>query len=519
MYMRKLFVIISFVAFISGFMILSDSCGRKCNHKSSDKMEEIYSRYGEAIDMFSNDSLRQAFSGFIDVLRMIESLPENMSDDEKHLASKAYCNITRILSKRLETNVIVDAARNAYNYQRIADEIDTLTFPMACLLYAATFNPATASDSMIHYTKMAIPFIDTIGEDAAFYSVAQLHLSQAYRHQKKYDSCFRVKRNMIAFSSRRGMDTKGDSLALGVDMFYSPYRSQSKPYLLKVLEIEASDILVGQVMMLLEQIYETENNRDSVLFCRSYYKPSFEAEIERYDDADYFTYIYNRYSTECNDKLDALITKKATRKRISFIIAITVVFAATMTALTVRHIRNKRRYDEHTEQLNNIIESDKFKFSMVDGKIKKMNRELREKKECIKAKDKELDEMKQKMFGKENASDIDAYYKSEICQRIIGKKNSDLSSLTNEDLTLLLQAADKHLDNITARIKNKYPKTNKDDLYYICIILLNTNEYKLQYLLDRNRKTVWYRLNKIKTIMGLENDDDLLMHLMRTFVN
>ena len=516
--MRKLFVIISFVAFISCFMILSDSCGSKSRHETSEKLEKAQMCYNEALELFGNDSLRQAFSGFIDVLRMVETSPENMSDDEKHLASKAYCNITRILSKRLETNVIVDAAKNAYNYQRIADEIDTLTFPMACLLYAGTFNPATAPDSMIYYTKMAIPFIDTIGEDAAFYSVAQQQLSQAYRHQKKYDSCFRVKRDMIAFSGRRGLDTKGDSLALGIDMFYSPYRSQSKPYLLKVLDIEASDILVGQIMMLLEQIYETENNRDSVLFCRSYYKPSLEAEIERYNDADYFTNIYNRYSTERNDKLDALIAKKATSKRVSFIIAIIVVFVATITALTVRHLRNKRRYDEHTEQLNNIIESDKFKFSMVDGKIKKMNKELREKDECIKAKDKELDEMKQKMFGTENTSNIDAYYKSEICQRIVNKKNNDFTALTNEDFALLLQAADRHLDNITARIKEKYPKINKDDLYYICLILLNIDENKLQYLLDRNRKTVWYRLNKIKTMMGLEKDDDIMMHLKNDFI-
>ena len=102
---------------------------------------------------------------------------------------------------------------------------------MACLLYAGTFDSETAPDSMIHYTKMAIPFIDTIGEDASLYIVSQQHLSAACRHQKKYDSCFQIGRNMIAFSSRRGMDTKGDSLALGIDMFYSPYRLQSKPYL------------------------------------------------------------------------------------------------------------------------------------------------------------------------------------------------------------------------------------------------------------------------------------------------
>ena len=66
-YMRKLFVIISFVAFISGFMILSDSCGRQSMHETSERFEEALKCYDEAIDLFVNDSLRQAFSGFVDV--------------------------------------------------------------------------------------------------------------------------------------------------------------------------------------------------------------------------------------------------------------------------------------------------------------------------------------------------------------------------------------------------------------------------------------------------------------------
>lgn len=81
----------------------------------------------------------------------------------------------------------------------------------------------------------------------------------------------------------------------------------------------------------------------------------------------------------------------------------------------------------------------------------------------------------------------------------------------------MLHAADKHLDNITARIKEKYPKIKKDDLYYICLVLLNVDEYDMQYLLDRNRKTVWYRLDKIRTMMGLEKGDDIMMHLKRNF--
>ncbi|MBO5811234.1 MAG: hypothetical protein J6R32_10490, partial [Bacteroidales bacterium] len=62
-------------------------------------------------------------------------------------------------------------------------------------------------------------------------------------------------------------------------------------------------------------------------------------------------------------------------------------------------------------------------------------------------------------------------------------------------------------------------KINKDDMYYICLILLNVDPYKLQYLLDRNPKTVWYRLNKIKSKMDLETGDDIMVFLMKNFIN
>ena len=177
------------------------------------------------------------------------------------------------------------------------------------------------------------------------------------------------------------------------------------------------------------------------------------------------------------------------------------------------------KFNKQNEYFNNIIADNKFKHSLVDGKIKKMNVELRKKEEIIKAKDLELDEIKQRMERMENAPNIESYYKSDICQKILNRKVTDFSALTNEDFALLMQAADKHLNNITIRIKGKYPKINKDDLYYICLILLNIEESNLQYLLDKNRKTVWSRLCKIKIKFGLENGDNILIFIMKNFIN
>ena len=516
--MKKLFVITSFVAFIIAFTILSDSCVRKPRHESSEKFDEATVCYDEALDMYSNDSLHQAFPKFIEVLEMIETLPEYMSKDEKYLASRAYCNITRILFSRLEMNVKIDAARKAFYYQKISDDIDTLSFPLACLLLAGTFDSETESDSVIYYSKMAIPLIDTVGEDASLYILSQQHLSVAYRHQKKYDSCLLIKRNMIAFSDRRGLDTKADSLALGIDMFYSSYKIQSKPYLLKVLDIDASDVMLGMVMQLLEQIYEIEDNHDSVLFCRSYYKPSFEAEMERVKDVDCLVEIYNDYSTERDARLYLLREQKEERKRNAYIIASAVLFVTLISALILHSLRNKNKFNKRTEQLNSIIAANEFKYSMIDGKIRKMNAELRKKEKIIREKEGELNEIKNKIERIEKDSDIDAYYKSEICRKIINRRTTDISALSNEELALLLQTADKHLNNITARLKEKYHKLDKDDMYYICLILLNTEEYNMQYLLNRNRKTVWYRLNKIKTIMNLEKNSDILAFVLNNYI-
>ena len=520
--MKRHFGIISVIAFISFFMLFSNSCGGGASSESSERLDEAQKYYDEAVSMFRHDSLSQALYKFIDVLALVENLPEDMTEREKHLASRSYNNITRILSSKLAVNEMNDAARKSYYYQNISNEIDTLVYPMICLAMAAVYDSEMESsnpDSVIYYSKMAIPLIDTLGEDASIYVYAQFMLSKGYYRQKKYDSCFYIKRNMIAFSDRRGLDVKADSMALGVDMFHSPYRHLAKPYLLKVLEIDANNVVVGLVMNLLEQIYEEENNADSVAFCRGYYKPYIEAEKDRVENHDRFIEIYDGYSISRDVKLANLREQNEQRKRISIIL---IVLVASVSVLIFIFRKNKMKFSKQNEYYNNIIADSEFKHSLVDGKIKKMNQELRKKEEIIKAKEMELDEMKQKIERIENSPNIpniESYYKSDICRKIVNRKATDFSALTNEDFALLIQAADKHLNNITTRLKEKYPKINKEDLYYICLILLNTDENKMQYLINKNRKTIWYRLSKIRNMFELENNDDILIYIIENFIN
>ena len=508
--------IISVIVFVSFFMLFSNSCHRNTNLDSMERLEKAQSYHREGVDFYKNDSLEQSLSKFIDALSLIETLPEDMTEEEKHLASKVYTNISRLCLSKLENNINMIVIRRALYYQNISEEVDTIVLSKICLDIAGQFQSKNESDSILYYLNMAEPYIDSAYNNGSIYLLSLHILSTAYYYQEKYDSCFQVKRDMIAFKCRRGLEAKRDSMTLGIQMFHSPYMLQSKPYLLKVLEYESDDVTIGLVMMLLEKIYEKENNLDSVAFCQKYYKPYAQAEIDRVLNTNNFFKLYNDYAEKRDAKINELRQLKEMKKKTSLI---AIAFVILVTVLYFIFRKNKIKYNKKFEHLNSIIADSEFKHSLVDGKIKKMNVELRKKEEIIKAKDMELDEMKHKIERMEKTPDIEAYYKSDICQKIVNRKTNDFSALTNEDFALLIQAADKYLNNITARLREKYPKINKEDLYYICLILLNTDESKLQYLLDKNRKTVWYRLGKIRNMFGLENGDDILIYIMKNFIN
>lgn len=511
--MKRHFGIISVIAFISFFMLFSNSCHRKAYQDSMERFEKAKLYHSEAVDLFGNDSLKQSLSKFIDVLGLIESLPEYMTEEEKLLASKTYCNISRLCLSKLESNIRMIAIQRALYYQKVSEEVDTIVFSNICLTIASMFQSKTETDSVLYYLNMAKPYIDSTYNNGYVYLLSLHVLSTVYYNQEKYDSCFQVKRDMIAYKSRNGLDAKIDSMTLGIQMFHSPYRLQSKPYLLKALEYESDDITAGMVMLLLEKIYQEENNLDSVAFCQKYYKPYAQAEINRVLTTNVFFKLYDDYAEKRDAKLKALSERKEMKKKTSLIL-VAIVISALISFFIYRKYRMK--FNKQTEHLNSIIADSEFKHSLIDGKIKKMNVELRKKEEIIKEKESELNEIRNKI---ERTPDIEAYYKSEICRKINSRRTSDVSALSNEELALLLQTADKHLNNITMRLKEKYPKLNKDDMYYICLILLNTEEYNLQYLLGRNRKTVWYRLSKIKSMMNLENNGDILTFVMNNFIN
>ena len=145
--------------------------------------------------------------------------------------------------------------------------------------------------------------------------------------------------------------------------------------------------------------------------------------------------------------------------------------------------------------------------------LEHLKEELSLKNKTIEKQQKEFVKLKQNVKRINENIDFDGYYNAEICKRILGRKKSDFTALTDDELALLLDAADQHLGVMTETLSQKYPRLRKEDMYCISLILLNTNKSDYHYILGRNRKTIWERINRIKSIMNIDDNKDLFLSI------
>ena len=145
--------------------------------------------------------------------------------------------------------------------------------------------------------------------------------------------------------------------------------------------------------------------------------------------------------------------------------------------------------------------------------LEHLKEELSLKNKTIEKQQKEFVKLKQNVKRINENIDFDGYYNAEICKRILGRKKTDFTALTDDELALLLDAADQHLGVMTETLSQKYPRLRKEDMYCISLILLNTNKSDYHYILGRNRKTIWERINRIKSIMNIDDNKDLFLSI------
>ena len=422
--------------------------------------EKAMRYYDSAFRQLQEGNLNEAFPLLLHVADALEVLPEDMDAEDQLLASRAYYQMAYVFRRKIATNAEIDALRWALGYQRNVQ--DTTWIVRSSLDLADAFSTLMENDSARYYLDLAMPCLDTVSGDLNDYFRAQHVLADLYYSRHEFDSCFMVERNKIAFKERRGMSTVNDSVSLGICMYHSPFRLESKPYLLKVLKADFGDLERGAIMSLLEQLYEEEGNADSVAFCHGFNKTYVKAESDRVSDGMLAVKQYEQYKTERDARLDAMREQKATRKRMGAWLCSGL--ALLLLAIVVTAIVKRRR---------------KSKASFAAG------------------------------WAQFEQSDIFVRIRERLAAdapKISSKNVEDFSHLAlgQADFVALKDAVDAAFGGFATRLAAVYPDLSPADINACCLALMGISHAEMAVLQGVRYNSFTNRITKIKKVLGTD---------------
>jgi hypothetical protein len=245
---------------------------------------------------------------------------------------------------------------------------------------------------------------------------------------------------------------------------------------------------------------------------RSYYdnlsSKLFKNDINKEIDKSKIQTLYNNYNERKSESIS--IEAKARTRRITIISCLGAIIAIMFVFVYIRY-NYKKQNDRLKGEINDYAKENK---RLIDD-FKKSNNK---KDKIIKQQKKEISEIKNQ-FNNATGFNLEAYYDSDICKKILSRKDSDFSSLKEDELALLLKSANLYLNNISVRLVEQFPTLNHNDIYTICLIILNVEKNKLPHLLSRDRKTIWDRLDKIRRLMKIDAKQDLFIHIRDNYLH
>lgn len=446
---------------VSFFILLSClGCGKTTGRHSTEALQNAQIEYDSGVVCLQNDSLMEALPHFFKVANRLEKLPEDMTNEEMLLASKAYYQMANVFGAKMEHNAEIDALHQALGFQTAIH--DTTWMIRSSLQLASALEIIQENDSASFYLNRVMPLLDTVSDDVEDYTRARYLLACLYFDKGEIDSCVMVQKQLIDFKARRGMDTKNDSIGIGINLFFANFHAAAKPYLLKVMEADFDDVKRGAVMSLLGQIYEEENQPDSAAMFHVFSPTYMQAESERVSDGMLAVKQYEQFKAERDVRLQALREQKTLRKRMAALLWIGL--ALMVLAIVVGAIVKRRR------RRNASFAAGWVQFEQSDIFVR----------------------IRQRL-----AADA---------PKISSKNVEDFShlALSQADFAALKDAVDAAFGGFATRLAARYPDLSPADLNACCLALTGLSHAEMAVLQGVKYNSFTNRITKIKKTLGTE---------------
>lgn len=258
----------------------------------------------------------------------------------------------------------------------------------------------------------------------------------------------------------------------------------------------------------LSAIYDSLGNYEKRAYYDNLSSRLFKNNINKETDKSQIQILYNNYNERKADKIR--IEEKTKASKITIILCLVAIIVILFVFTYIRHSYNKQN-----EKLKGKINDYAKENERLIENLKKNNNK---KDKIIKQQKKEISEIKNQ-FNNATGFNLEAYYNSDICKNILSRKDNDFSYLKEDELALLLKSANQYLNNISVRLCEQFPTLNLNDIYTICLIILNVEKHRFPYLLNRDRKTIWDRLSKIRKLMNIDSKQDLFIHIRDNYLH
>ena len=296
------------------------------------------------------------------------------------------------------------------------------------------------------------------------------------------------------------------------DMYYHDEEYDSALY---YLEESLDDSIISKKLAFtttLSAIYDSLGNAERKSYYNDISNMIFKKTVNNDVNKSKLQVLYNNYNERKTEKENAIAKAKTRNTTITISL---VVLVAVMSVIIYIRYNHRKLHNELKKEIDIRTKDIESKNSIINQKEQLINEYQRTNESKDEIIVRQSEEIQNLINEKEHAKtyDIDAYYNSEICRKILGEKEEKYTALSASELSMLLDAANENLDNIINKIKARYPQLNTDDMYYICLIHLNISKNGISYLMNRSRKTVWLRIKTIKSYMNLDDNDDLLAFL------
>lgn len=450
---RNLFII-SLLSFVCLF-----SCVKK--ERQSEHYDAAMISYDSGFYYHSNGNNYEALPYFFRTANLLEVLPEDMSYKDMNLTARAYHQIGRIMARCFQHRQGIDAFKQAYHYENIIQ--DTIWLNRTRLQLADEFWIMENVDSSEFYLNQ-VTYVDPGCE----WMVSRLRADYCYE-RKDYDGAFRINKEIISEKHKAGMSTIGDSISLGILMYHSPFRLQSKPYLQKAFTKYADSITVEfcAVVALLAEIYKLEGNSDSLAICSKFFVEYAKVGSEVQSQVMRLDFTYDDFVTKRNERLNQLFEEKNNRRETTLISVIIITVAVVLFSVVV------------------IVKTKKPKKKKLDNNVEELIRAFG-----------------QSVIIQEIRKKIQSAGITKITIKNI-EEFGDMA-LSNAEMMSLKDAANASMNGLMSRLMKQYPRLTDADAACCCLVLSGFSNSEIAVLFGVKYNALNARIVKIKKTFNIE---------------